>query len=134
MVESTALLAQQHASHHGGARGPQTTAKRDWVLDVHMGLHREGTLLVASQDVEGHSSQQVRIRIEADLVLTLALICDAAVERILGLGLGPVNGDMQLQVHGEGEAYDVEARANVGGRTWHLDNEGFGGHGCCGMW
>lgn len=129
MVEPTALLAQQHASHHGSARRTQAAAQRDWVLDVHMGLHREGTLLVAPQDVEGHSSQQVRIRIEADLVLTLALIRDAAVERILRLGLGPVNGDMQLQVHGKSKAYDVEARPDVGGRAWHLDDESFGGHG-----
>lgn len=128
MVEPTALLAQQHAGHHGSARRAQAATQRNWVLDVYMGLHREGSLLVATQDIEGHSGQQVRIRIETDLVLTLALIRDAAVERILRLGLGPVNGDMQLQVHGKCEAYDVEARPDVGGRTWHLDDESFGGH------
>jgi hypothetical protein len=88
-MQSTALLAQQHAGDHGSTRRAQTTAKGDRVLDVHMGLHREGSLLVAPQDVEGHPGQQIGIRIEADLarVLALALIRDAAVERTLGPGL-----------------------------------------------
>jgi hypothetical protein len=128
MVQAAALLAQHDARDDGGARRPEPAAQRDGVLDVHVGLGGEAALVVAAQHVQGDARDEVDLRVEADLVgaLALALVRDAAVERVLRPPRGPVDGNVQLQVHRQRQADDVEARADVGAGARRLDDEGLG--------
>lgn len=88
-------------------------------------LDGEAALIVASQDVERDPGDEVVLRIQANIVgaFTLALVRHSAVERVFGLCLGAINRDMQLEIHGEGKANDVEAGANVGAGARRLDHE-----------
>jgi hypothetical protein len=89
-------------------------------------LDGEAALVVASQHVERNPGDEVVLRIQANILgaLTLALVRHPAVERVFGPGLGAINRDMQLEIHGEGKANDVEARTNVGAGAGRLDHEG----------
>lgn len=130
MVQLAQLTAQKDTSHHSRAGASQPSAQRDRVLDVDVRLDGECALVVAAQDVEGDAGEQVALRVEADVraALALALVGDAAVEGLLGARLGAIDGDVQLEVDRQGEADDVEARANVGAGARCLDSEGL--HGC----
>lgn len=127
VLQSSDLAAQDNTSNHSSTGATQATAKGDGVLDVNMGLDGEISLVVASQDVEGDAGKQVGLGVEADVAgaLSLSLVRDPAVERVLRLGLGAVDGDVQLEVHREGEADDIEARANVGAGAGGLDDKRF---------
>lgn len=129
-MQAAALLAEHDAGDDGGTRRAEPAAQRDGVLDVHVGLAGEAALVVAAEHVQGHAREQVDLRVEADLaaVLALALVRDAAVERVLRLRLAPVDGDVQLQVHGQRQPNDVEARPDVGAGAGRLDDEGLGRH------
>ncbi len=126
-MQLSALLAQDDAGHNSGTRGSQATPEGNGVLDVHMRLDGKASLVVASQHVQRDSSEQVRLWVEADVtrVLAFSFVRDAAVERILGFLLGPVDGDVQLQVHGQGETDNIEPRADVGAGARRPDDEGF---------
>lgn len=89
-------------------------------------LDGEAALVVASQHVERNPGDEVVLRIQANIVgaLTLALVRHPAVERVFGPGLGAINRDMQLEIHGERKANDVEAGADVGAGAGRLDHEG----------
>lgn len=98
MVQAADLLPQHHAGHDGGAGAPQPAAQWDGVLDVHVSLGGEGSLVVATQNVQGHAGDEVPGGVEGDVVrvLALALVGDAAVERE-GRGRGgAVDGHGQL--------------------------------------
>jgi len=123
VVQAADLLAQQHAGHDGGAGASQATAQGDRVLDVDVGLDGEGALVMASQHIQRDPGDEVDLGVEADVVLALALVGDAAVQRLGGRGLGAVDGDVQLEVDGEGEADDIEAGADVGAGRGRLDDE-----------
>lgn len=114
LLEPTALLAEQHTGHNSRTRGSQATAQRNGVDNVDVRLDGEAALVVAAEDVEGHAGQQVDVRVEADFTGALSFVGDSAVERVRRRRLGAVNGDVQLEVHGQREANHVEARANVG--------------------
>lgn len=90
-----------------------------------MCLDGELALVVASEDVESDTGDEVVLGIEGDVVrsFTLAFVCDAAVERVLGRRLCAVNGDFELEVDGQGQTNDVEAGANVGARARRLDDK-----------
>lgn len=127
MRKTAHLLPKHHTSNNSSPRAPQAATQRNGVLDVDMRLDGEGALVVASQHVERHAGDEVVLRVEVDVAgaLALALVRDAAVERLVGRGaLGAVDGDMQLEVDGEGEADDVETGADVGARARGLDDKG----------
>lgn len=65
-----------------------------------MGLDREGSLAMASKYVESNTGDQVHLGIQTDFLGALAqvFISDHAVQRLLGIRLGRINGDMQLEV------------------------------------
>lgn len=109
-------VAQQHTGHDGSTRGAQAASKRDGVVDVHMGFHGEGSLVMAPQNVESDAGEKVGGGVEGYFarLSALALVGDFAVQGFLRGGLGPVNGDGQLEVYGQGQSNDVEARADVG--------------------
>lgn len=90
-------------------------------------LSGEGALVVASQHVERDARDEVAGGVERDVarVLALALVGEAAVERVRRGADGAVDGHGELEVDGQGEADDVEARADVGGRRRRADREGF---------
>ena len=92
---------------------------------MHMCLDGEGSLVVASQDVEGHSGDEVNLRVERDIVRTLALtfVCDSAIERLGRSFLAAIDSDVELEVDAQGQADHVEARANVGTRAGGSDYE-----------
>lgn len=125
MVQLANFLAQLHASHHSSSRAAQPPPQRNRVLDMDVRLDGEAALVVASQDVERNPGDEVVLRIQANIVgaFTLALVRHSAVERVFGPGLGAINRDMQLEVHGEGKANDVEAGPNVGAGAGRLDHE-----------
>lgn len=127
VVQLAALLAQQHAGDHGGARRSQAPPQGDGVLDVHVGLDGEGPLVVAPQHVEGDAGDEVDLGVEADVarVLAFPLVRHPAVERFGRRCLAPVDRDVQLQVHGQCETDYIEAGANVGAGAWGFDYEGF---------
>ena len=129
VVQAATLLAQHDAGDDGGPRRAQAAAQRDRVLDVHVGLAGEAALVVAPQHVQGHAREQVGLRVQADLaaVLALALVRDAAVERVRRLRLAAVDADVQLQIHGQRQPDDIEARPDVGAGAGGLDDEGLGG-------
>jgi len=133
VVELARLFAQQDTGDDGGSRRTKTPPERDGVLDVDMGLDGEAALVVTTQDVEGDAGEQVDFGVEADIprVFALALVRDPAVERVVGLLLGTVDGDMQLQVHGQGQADDVEAGPDICARAGRLDNERLDRHCAC---
>lgn len=81
----------------------------------------EFPLAVALEDVEGNTGNKIGLGIEADFLLALAFVGNTATERVdlLGSGFG---GDVQLEVDREGEADNVEAGADVGGRARNLDD------------
>jgi len=130
MFQPAALLAEHDASNDSSTAGPKTAAQRNRVLDMHMGLTGKGALVVAAQHVQGDTGEQVDLRVKRDLVgaLALTLVGDAAVERVCRRLFGTVDGNVQLQIHRQGEADDVEAWANVGGGARGLDDEGLDGH------
>lgn len=132
MVQPTHLLPQHDARHDRRTRAPQAAAQRDGVLDVHVRLSGEGALAVAPQHVQRDAGDEVAGWVERNIarVLALALIRNAAVERVLR-GRGAVNGHGQLEVDGEGEPDDVEARPDVGRRARRADREGLRGRHCC---
>lgn len=123
------LLPKHDSGNNRGPRAAEPATERDRVDDVHVGGSRESALVMAAQDVERNARYQVHLGVETDVagfVLALALVRDAAIERILGF-LGarcPVYRDVQLQVHGQGQPDDVEARADVGRRARRADYEG----------
>lgn len=124
-MQTADLLAKLDTGDDGGAGGTQASSEGDGVLDVHMGLGGEVALVVAAKDVESHAGNEVHLGIQADVLLSLALVGDAAVQRLVRRRLGAVDGDMELQVHGQGQANDVEAGANVGARAGRLNDELF---------
>lgn len=132
-MQTADLLAELNTGNDSGAGGTQTSSEGDGVLDVHMSLDGEAALVVAAEDVESNTGDQVDLGIQADILLALALVRDAAVQRLVRSRLGAVDGDMELQVHGQGQANDVEAGANVGARARRLDDELFNllGRGHC---
>lgn len=109
-------VTQQHTSYNRSTRGTQAASQRDGVVDMHMGFHGEGSLVMASQDVESDAGEKVGGGVEGHFarLSALALVGDFAVQGFLRGGLGPVNGDGQLEVDGQGQSNDVEARADVG--------------------
>jgi hypothetical protein len=128
-VEVADLAAEHDTGDDGRTRAAEAAAQGDGVLDVYVRLDGEHALAVAAQDVQRHAGDEVDGRVEADVsgALALALVGDAAVERLRGRGLGPVDGDVQLEVDGQGEADDIEAGADVGRRRRRLDDEGLHG-------
>lgn len=95
-------VTQHHTGHDCSTRRSQTPTQWDGVGDVYLGLHGEGALIVASQDVQCHSGDQVNLGVQADLLGTLAqiLIGDLAVQGELGRGLGVIHGDREFHVEG----------------------------------
>jgi len=133
-VELSTLIAELDARYNRRARRPQASSQRDWVLDVHVGLHGECALVVTSQNINGHLGDEIDLRIQAypPGILALALVRDSTVERLARLPLGPIDGDMQFQIHGQSQADDIEARSDIGARAWRLNDKGIrrgGGHG-----
>lgn len=124
-LETTNLITQNNTSHNSSAGATQATAERNGVLDVDVCLWGKVALIVTSQNVESNSGDEVHLRIEADVgrPLTLTLVGDSAVERVLGPTLGPINGDVQLKIDREGEADNIKAGADVGARAGGLDDE-----------
>lgn len=53
---------------------------------MHLGLDGEGPLVMASEDIQGYTSDQIDFWVETDLLNTLALVLigDGAVEGKLG--------------------------------------------------
>lgn len=88
-------------------------------------LDGEAALVVTSQHVERNPGDEVVLRIQANIVgaLTLAFVRHSAVERVFGPGLGAINRDMQLEIHGERKANDVEAGPDVCAGAGRLDHE-----------
>lgn len=80
---------------------------------------------MALEDVEGGAGDEVAVGIQADFILTLALVGYATVERA-GFGGGIVGSDVKFEVNGEGEANDIEAGADVGGGAGNFDDAGHG--------
>lgn len=126
MMKATNLFSKHNTGYDSSARAPQATAEGNWVLDVNMCFDGEGALAIAPENVEGDASDEVLGGVKRDVsrVLALAFVGYAAVEGQLRRGLGAVNGDGELEVDGEGEANDVEARADIGGRAGSPDGKG----------
>src|SRR3569833_1175115 len=95
-----------------------------------MGLDREAPLVVAPEHIQSYAGDEVGVGIEWYLarVVALAFVRDAAVQRVLGAGLGSVDGDVQLEVQRQGEPDHIEAGADIGGRGRGLDSEAFRSH------
>lgn len=127
-AELASLIGEDDAGDDGGARGAEAAAEGDGVDDVDVGVLGEDALAVAAEDVEGNFRDEVDLWVEGDVWCALALVGYAAVEREGG-GFGGVDGDFQLEVHREGEADDIEARANVGRGARSSDCEFRGSHG-----
>ena len=124
-MQSADLLAELDTGDDSSTGRTQTSSEGDGVLDMHMSLDGEAALVVAAEDVESNTGDKVHLGIQADILLALALVGDAAVKRLVRGRLGAVDGDMELQVHGQGQADDVEAGADVGARARRLDDELF---------
>lgn len=122
------FIGEDDAGDDGGARGPETAAEGDGVDDMDVGVLGEDTLAVAAEDIECDFRDEVDLWIERHVGRALALVGYAAVERERG-GFGGVDGDLQLEVHRESEADNIEARANVGRGARSSDCEFRGDHG-----
>jgi hypothetical protein len=75
------LVPKRYTCHHSSSRRTQATAKRDWVNDMNPGFRWKGPLPVTSQDVQGCPCDQIGVDYQWNLVGTLALIRDDAIER-----------------------------------------------------
>lgn len=126
----TNLVRQHYTGNDSCARRSQTATQRDRVDDVHGGLDGECALVMATEDIEGDPGDKVDLGIETNLLggLALVLVGDGAVERECGGALGGVDGDVDVEMEGQGQADHVEAGADVGGGARGSDQEG-GGHG-----
>lgn len=84
---------------------------------MYLGLDGERALIVASQDVEGDTGDQVDLRVKGDLLCAFALVLigDGAVQWQLGRSLGGIDRDVEFEVEGQCQADHIEAGANVGG-------------------
>lgn len=76
-------------------------------------LGRECSLAMASKNVKCGSRDQVTVCDQWDLVGTLALVGDFAIQGRFGFSVG-VNGNLQFEPDGERKADDIEAGTNVG--------------------
>ena len=126
-AELARFIGEDDAGDDGRARGAEAATEGDGVYNVDVGVLGEDALAVAAEDVECNFRDEVDFGVEGDVGRALALVGYAAVERERG-GIGGVDGDFQLEVHREGEADDIEARANVGRRAWSSDCKFRGGH------
>lgn len=127
-AELACFIGEDDAGDDGGARGAETAAEGDGVDDVDVGVLGEDALAVAAEDVERDFRDEVDFRVEGDVGRAFALVGYATVERERG-GFGGVDADLQLEIHRQGKADDIEARANVGRRAWSSDCKFRGGHG-----
>lgn len=92
-----------------------------------MSLRGKHTLAMAPQDVNGDAGDEIDLGVQTYITGTLAfsLVRNATVEWLAGLALGPVNGDVQFQVHGKGQADHIETRSDVCARAWCPNDKAF---------
>lgn len=92
-------VAEHDAGHDGRAGGAETASERDGVVDVNMGVRREGALVVALEDVESGAGDEVVVGEEGDFGGAVAGVGDGAVEG--GEGKVGLRGDGELEPDGE---------------------------------